>query len=299
MQKRLFLWLCLFCLVPLFSAPGQNGNDFQQQVSRQGTAIRALSKAYGQLRRSDGEMADTLRRTTRRLDTLYRSLQSKQLQMEEQLRQNRLFAADVADSLVNNSLLKMREMERHIRLFVYVSFSIVILLFIALFFFLPRLLTRQKNMDEVAAEHLTQVTGWVDTLAQKKEKTEPAIAGTEAPEEDADSHVFFIKVADELHRMRLRIERMPPETKGVTALSNALQRLTDELRIRGYEIHNLTGMSYNDGMSALVRDFIPVDDMQKGERRILRTLRPQVKFHGRIISHGEIEVAMSAIDLAR
>ena len=92
---------------------------------------------------------------------------------------------------------------------------------------------------------------------------------------------------------------MPPETKGVTALSNALQRLTDELRIRGYEIHNLTGMSYNDGMSALVRDFIPVDDMQKGERRILRTLRPQVKFHGRIISHGEIEVAMSAIDLAR
>ena len=98
--------------------------------------------------------------------------------------------------------------------------------------------------------------------------------------------------------MNVRLDRMPAETKGVAALRNAVKRLEDELHMKGYNVVDLTGQLYDDGMTVMVRDFIPRDDIPRGQKKIQRMLKPQIKYQGNIVAHGEIEVAMSTEDLA-
>jgi hypothetical protein len=68
--------------------------------------------------------------------------------------------------------------------------------------------------------------------------------------------------------------------------------------MKGYTVVDLTGQLYDDGMTVMVRDFIPKDDIPRGQKKIMRMIKPQIKYQGNIVAHGEIEVAMSTEDLA-
>jgi hypothetical protein len=117
--------------------------------------------------------------------------------------------------------------------------------------------------------------------------------------EFAQMFALPIRVAEEVFRMRTRLSRMPEETKGLSALTNAVNRLEDELNIKGYTIVDITGHPYTDEMTVSVKEFIPHDDLLSGKKRILRMLKPQVKYSNRVVSFGECEVAMSSEDLAQ
>jgi hypothetical protein len=112
-------------------------------------------------------------------------------------------------------------------------------------------------------------------------------------------HSFYLVVAEELFKMRLRIKNMPKATKGLAALKNNLKRIEDGLILKGYRIVDLTGRAYDDGMIVKVLDFVPLDDMPKGQKKILRTVKPQVTYRHGIISYGEVEVAISAEDMVK
>jgi hypothetical protein len=115
----------------------------------------------------------------------------------------------------------------------------------------------------------------------------------------AVDHSLPIHMAEEIFRMRLRLSAMPTETKGIVAINNAIGRLEDELNMKGYSIEDLTGQPYMDEMTITVREFVSSDDMRPGERKILRMLRPRVKYKNIIVSYGEVEVAMSPKDMAQ
>ena len=48
--------------------------------------------------------------------------------------------------------------------------------------------------------------------------------------------------------MRKRIENMPQDVKGLSALTNSLQRLEEEFNDSGYSLEELQGKKYVDGM---------------------------------------------------
>jgi hypothetical protein len=109
-------------------------------------------------------------------------------------------------------------------------------------------------------------------------------------------HTFFILISDEIFRMRQRIAQADPGTRGLQALKNSLQRMEDGLALQGYTVRDLAGQHYDDGMVCEVRDFIQDPDLAPGAKKVVRTFRPQVLYKNGIVSHGEIEVAVSQAD---
>ena len=110
---------------------------------------------------------------------------------------------------------------------------------------------------------------------------------------ESEEHKLPIKVGEEIHRMRKRIENMPQDVKGLNALTNSLKRLEEEFNDSGYEIEELLGAKYIDGMKVEAR-FVDNPDVPKGEEIITDVLRPQIKYKGQIIQVAKVEVGISS-----
>lgn len=111
------------------------------------------------------------------------------------------------------------------------------------------------------------------------------------PTAEAD-HKLPLKVGEEIHRMRKRIENMPQEIKGLSALTNSLQRLEEEFNEGGYSIEDLLGKKYVDGMKVEAR-FVDNPNIPKGEEIITDVLRPEIKYKGVVIQVAKVEVGKS------
>ena len=120
-------------------------------------------------------------------------------------------------------------------------------------------------------------------------KEERRTKGTITAEAD---HKLPLKVGEEIHRMRKRIENMPQDVKGLSALTNSLQRLEEEFNDSGYSIEDLQGKKYVDGMKLEAR-FVDNPAIPKGEEIITDVLRPEIKYKGVVIQVAKVEVGKS------
>lgn len=120
-------------------------------------------------------------------------------------------------------------------------------------------------------------------------KEERKTKGTPTAETD---HKLPLKVGEEIHRMRKRIENMPQDVKGLSALTNSLQRLEEEFNDSGYTIEDLLNKKYVDGMKVEAR-FVDNPDIPKDEEIITDVLRPEIKYKGVVIQVAKVEVGKS------
>jgi len=175
--------------------------------------------------------------------------------------------------------------------------SLILLLFIVIVFFVLKISIKNKtkNLDDNIME--TRKKMEIETIkldAKLVEILEKQIQLTElkptVKDEEID-HSIFIKVANEIQRMRRRITNMPDETKGIGALKNALRRLEEGLNDNEYELIDLTGKEYVDGLTTKAR-FIESEDIPKGQQIITKTIKLQINYKGIIIQPSEIEVSI-------
>jgi len=113
---------------------------------------------------------------------------------------------------------------------------------------------------------------------------------TEFPINPEINNSLAFKVADEITRMRQRIDSMPPDINGISQLSKSLDRLEEELNILGFALPVLLNKPYDDGMTVKAR-FIPLESMNPGERIITKIIKPQINYKGQLIQIAEVEVS--------
>lgn len=106
----------------------------------------------------------------------------------------------------------------------------------------------------------------------------------------AIDHSLPLRVGEEIFRMRQRLSALPPETKGLKPLQKSLERLEEEFNQQGYEMVNLLGLKYDEGMSVKGK-FIASDDLEVGQAIITKVIKPQINFNGVSIQDAEIEVS--------
>ena len=105
-------------------------------------------------------------------------------------------------------------------------------------------------------------------------------------------HSLSLKVADEIIRMENNLQYMSSEIKGVKQLVRALKSIKDTFQINGYEIVEMIGKPYNEGINAIV-NFVPDENLKEGQKIITRIIKPQVNFNGVMIQSSQIEVSVS------
>jgi DNA repair exonuclease SbcCD ATPase subunit len=118
-----------------------------------------------------------------------------------------------------------------------------------------------------------------------------AAAPAPLPSSNGTDHKLALKVADEIIRIQKNLERMDENTKGLKQLIGSVKRIQDNFAANGYELVEMIGKEYNEGMK-VTANFIPSTEIEAGEEIITRIIKPQVNFNNEMIQAAQIEVSI-------
>lgn len=113
-----------------------------------------------------------------------------------------------------------------------------------------------------------------------------------APAQSEPDHSLALKVADEIVRIETNLSRMDSSVKGYKQLSASVRRIKDNFLANGYEMVDMLGKPYNEGMKAIVT-FETDESLTEGEQIITGILKPQVNFNGVMIQTARITVSQN------
>ena len=116
--------------------------------------------------------------------------------------------------------------------------------------------------------------------------------------DDLDTRDLVSSLAIEMWRLEKRIEIAKASlSKELVASDHAVldqvQRMKDVFKKQDIEVHEHTGISYNDGLSLKVLHVEEMDSIPKGKMQVIETVKPSIYFKGQVVFHGEVIVGKS------
>lgn len=147
----------------------------------------------------------------------------------------------------------------------------------------------KSSIEESLVKEFGKQTDLIESelalLAQQK--TESSTSVNAEP-----NHSLALKVASEINLIERNINLMDKGTKGLKQLERSLGKLKDNLSANGYEMPELLGKQYHQGMKVIVTSSIPDENLEKGSEVITKVLIPQVNFNDKMIQTAQIEVSV-------
>ena len=176
----------------------------------------------------------------------------------------------------------------------------VLLLGVLIYIFLKKRIDRSKvNVEEqiketrntLEEESVKLDNKLVDILESQIRLSEEQKRVNKETDKQETDHSLALKVADEIVRIQRNISLMDPKTRGLKQLSRSAQRIQDNFVTKGYEIIDMVGQNYHEGMRVSA-NFIPSNEIESGKQIITRIIKPQVNYNGKMIQAAQIEVSI-------
>lgn len=146
----------------------------------------------------------------------------------------------------------------------------------------------KKTLEEESIKLDSKLVEVLESQLKLKQEEKQTTSGNSNSETD---HSLALKVADEIIRIQKNLQQMDSGTKGLKQLSASVKRIQDNFASNGYELVEMLGKEYNEGMKA-VPNFMNSEDIEKGKQVITRIIKPQVNFKGQMIQSAQIEVSV-------
>ena len=80
--------------------------------------------------------------------------------------------------------------------------------------------------------------------------------------------------------------------KGYKHLTKSISQMKDNLKANGYELIDMLGKKYSDGLKATV-SFDDDETLPEGTRIITKIIKPQINYNGVMIQSAQITVSQN------
>lgn len=147
----------------------------------------------------------------------------------------------------------------------------------------------KSSIEENLLKHFVKQTELMETQLKLLEQQNNNIQASQNQEPD---HSLALKVASEINLIERNIGLMDPGTKGLKQLVRSVSKLKDNLSANGYEIPELIGKRFHQGMKLIVTSSLPDENLEKGIEIITKVLIPQVNYNDKMIQAAQIEVSV-------
>ncbi len=145
-----------------------------------------------------------------------------------------------------------------------------------------------ETMQKAIQEESIKLDNKLVELLDKQVTTQPQSSSNE----DQPDHSLALKVADEIVRIETNLSRMDESVKGYKQLKKAVERIRTNFLANGYEIVEMLGKPYNEGMK-VVANFVSDDTLGEGEQKITGIIKPQINYKGKMIQSAQITVSQN------
>lgn len=155
--------------------------------------------------------------------------------------------------------------------------------------FIDQLSKTKSSIEESLIKEFGKQTELMDSQLHLIEQQKTTLQATPNAEPD---HSLALKVASEINLIERNINLMDSKTKGLKQLQASVGKLKDNLSANGYEMPELLGKAFNQGMRVIVATSIPDENLEKGQEIITKILIPQVNYNDKMIQTAQIEVSV-------
>jgi outer membrane murein-binding lipoprotein Lpp len=296
---KTYLMIIVVCLGTSLSVCAQDTKTNQSEIR---SRITQLSRDINELKRSNGELQRAAAEQKQQIENLTQQLSTSQQEGRQTAESLRTTDSKVT-SISKETQGQIQGINQTIStrtLYWIIGILVVALLSVFSFFTLRNKLASNardldsqitRTKDALEAEAIKLDSKLVEILQTQLSISEVERNNKLVTASEID-HRLPLKVGDEIHRMRKRIAYMPQDVKGLSALSNSLKRLEEEFNDNGYELEELLGSRYADGMKVDAR-FVDNPEIPAGEEIITDVLRPRIKYKGEVIQIAKVEVSKS------
>lgn len=259
------------------------------------------------------------------LKKLDKELKQKTIVINDLIRENRIFSSSL-DSLKNaHKILETNQTKNNVivneqirttknsvkdnqatlndRTFWGVAIAVLIVISVSVISYrlVKRIKSGTSTIDEVrkAQETLQDVQEKMQEEAVKLDgklieiiEKQLNVSNATKDDEKKPDHSLALKVADEIVRIKTNLMRMDASVKGHRQLSKAVERIEANFLANGYEIVDMLGKPYTEGVKAAVT-FIDDDMLKPGEKVITKVIKPQINYNNIMIQAAQIEVSQN------
>ena len=150
----------------------------------------------------------------------------------------------------------------------------------------------EKTKKELQQENIKLDLKLIEVLENQLKGNKPSETIGNSNEPSTIDHSIPLKVADEITRINAYANTLDPNSQDAKALKSSVKRLINTFKASQYDIIDLLGQKYDDGMKVSVISYIPDEKIQKGEEVISRIIKPLVKYKGEQIQAAQVDVSI-------
>ncbi len=240
-------------------------SDFSKQVSAANTEIESIQK---QVQSNSNAINHTAQELEVKIATAETSVNQK--------------ISEVGDSLSKTTLW----------IIIGILFAVIISGIVYLLLFKKQQSDKTDIISQLSETKQSIDEKLVNEFSKNTEAFE-ALSQLPRPDQSAElDHSLALKVADEITLIERNISHMNKDTKGLKPLIRAIERLKDNLLSKGYEIPELLGKPFIEGMKITIITSIPDENLEKGRDLITKIIKPQVNFNEKLIQMAQVEVTV-------
>ncbi|MCT4035282.1 hypothetical protein CMT72_05065 [Elizabethkingia anophelis] len=299
-MKKTILIPILFCAITLFAQ--EQNTDLQKQQQEISLLKQKLNNQQSVINQQKTELANL----SVKAENQEKQIDSLKTETSQNVQNIKSIADDLGtkiqqtETTAKDSISKLDKDVSTNRLYWIIATLATLLLGGIIYWLLGKRIANSKTDVEtqikntktaLEEESIKLDSKLVDVLESqlKLKQEEKQIIPTNASNEI--DHSLALKVADEIIRIQKNLQQMDTNTKGLKQLTASVKRIQDNFASNGYELVEMLGIEYNEGMK-VIANFIPSEDLQTGKQIITRIIKPQVNFKGQMIQSAQIEVSV-------
>lgn len=294
-MRKYFVFLIVFIGTVVYGSP----SDSLKIVSLQREVIN-LRTTVNKLQREDSQIKSLYQQQVKKLD----SLRTKQQQQTENVKiLADKIGADISDAnqKIDSNVSTLSESIKNRTWLGALVIMIALGLLACIYYILRRKISKEvttidkirsaqeglESAQKAMQEESIKLDSKLVELLDKKIEVTPVSSTSEQTD-----HTLALKVADEIVRIETNLSRMDESIKGHKQLKKAVERIRANFMANGYEIVDMLGKPYVEGMKA-TPNFIPDETLKEGEQIITGIIKPQINYKGIMIQSAQITVSQN------
>ena len=300
-MKKIILSIFLLVGVNAFAqTEALRNEDLIKELQPLKSSIQTLQKENSRLKTEIGNLNIKLSNANRRIDSLKYKTQENSSAISQTTKEFGI-KISATETNANQKISEVDKLLNKNSLYGIIGVLFAILLSSILYRLLSK---RQKTDKSEVIEQLSKTKSSIEEslvkefgkqtslieselqLLTQQKKENPTISNSEP------DHSLALKVASEINLIERNINLMDKGTKGMKQLERSVGKLKDNLYANGYEMPELLGKQYHQGMKVIVTSSIPDENLEKGSEIITKVLIPQVNFNDKMIQTAQIEVSV-------
>lgn len=145
---------------------------------------------------------------------------------------------------------------------------------------------KADKLNEEIVNRLSSEISEMQTISKQIGSISTATDGTDTEQK------LITTLADRITFMEMTLYKMDSSVRGHKQLSKSIKQMKDNLLANGYELVDMLGKDYHDGMK-VTANFVEDENLPEGKQIISGIIKPQINYNGKMIQSAQITVSQN------